>query len=74
MSNKDDKTENGAVSLFCGGGGKLISTSVDAALIGVGYEGRDSAEDMAAADKVHVPKARNDFSWEARLDARDKDS
>jgi len=72
LSNKDDKTENGAVSLFCGGGGKLRSTSVDATLIGVGYEGWGSAEDMAAADKTHIPKARNDFGWEARLDARDK--
>ena len=39
LSNKDDKTENGAVSLFGGGGGKLTSTSLDAALIGVEYEG-----------------------------------
>ena len=56
LSNKDDKTENGAVSLFCGGGGKLTSISVDAALSGVGYEGWDSAEDMVAADKIHVAK------------------
>lgn len=54
FSNKDDRTENGAVSLFCGGGGKLVSTSVDGSLIGVGYEGWDPVEDMVAADKINV--------------------
>ena len=74
MSNRDDKTENGAVSLFCGGGGKFTPISVDAALIGVGYEGWGSAEDMVVAAKILIPTARNDFGWEARLYARDRDS
>lgn len=74
LLNKDDRTENGAVSLFCGGGGKLRSTSVDGALIGGGYEGWGSVGDMVDADKIHInPKARNDFGREARLEARDMD-
>lgn len=67
LSNKDDKTEKGAVSLFCGGGGKLTSVPVDAALIGVGYESWDSAEDMVAADKIHIPRARIDSGSGTRL-------
>jgi hypothetical protein len=39
-----------------------MSTSVDAALIGVGYEGWESAEDMMVVDKTHIPKARNSGS------------
>ena len=58
FSNKADKTENGAVSLFCGGGGKLVSISVDGALTGVGYESWDSAEDMVATGKMPQSRRR----------------
>ena len=68
LSNKDDKTENGAVSLFSGGGGKLVSISVDDALSGVGYEGCDSAVDMVDADKIHSPKREMTSSGTCRVE------